>query len=281
MKLLTMASKLMKSHRTVVILGLLVLIAIIYYFVIRKNEGFREKGKLSFNDLDNVGNLAQKKEYRSKAMGTAMALHMIAMELGKNKDISDIGDMLTEEYKITLEPILKKLNITLKDLVEGVQAMIQLNTNSNYTDIEAHARLHENMAKQSLKNKLIANTANNRIYSPLRRLSGNKLAREENFLLSQGVLLKINKTYDHKSYPEFRYIIDVKHHKFREMLRSEFNRDRKRYESMNRQVDKKLRSAGMLRDNSHQSDKNREMVNNIVGLYTGHLVEKKRKERGL
>lgn len=53
-----MASKLMKSHRTVVILSLLVLIAIIYYFVIRKNEGFR--GKVSFNDSDNVGNFLRK-----------------------------------------------------------------------------------------------------------------------------------------------------------------------------------------------------------------------------
>lgn len=280
MKLLTMASKLMKSHRTVVILSLLVLIAIIYYFVIRKNEGFREKGKLYFNDLDNVGNLAQKTEYRSKAMGTAMALHMIAMELGKNKDISDIGDMLTEEYKITLEPILKKLNITLKDLVEGVQAMIQLNTNSNYTDHEAHMRLHEDIAKQSMKNKLIANTARNLIYTPLHRLSGNKLAREENAMLSTGFLLKINKNYDHKSYPEYRYIIDVKHPKFRQLLRTEFIRDEKRYNNLNRQVDKNLRSAGMLRDDM-MSDKNRELVHNIVGLYTGHLVEKKRKERGL
>lgn len=278
MKLLTMASKLMKSHRTVVILSLLVLIAIIYYFVIRKNEGFREKGKLYFNDLDNVGKLVRREEYQSKVGQTNRALMMIAMELGKNKDISDIGDMLTEEYKITLEPILKKMNVTLKDLAEGVQAMINLN---NSPDHEAHAKLHEDMAKQSIKNKLIANTARNLIYSPLSRIDGNKLAREENFLLSQGVLLKINKGQDHKKYPQFRYIIDVKHHKFRKMLQSEFNRDRKRYESMNRQVDKNLRDVGMLRFNSHQSDKNRELVRNIVMGYMGIQYEKQRKERGL
>jgi len=53
-----------------------------------------------------------------------------------------------------------------------VPAMIQLNTNSNYPDHEAHARLHEDMAKQALKNKLIAYTAKNH--------SGSKLTREEN-----------------------------------------------------------------------------------------------------
>jgi hypothetical protein len=277
MKLLNMASKLMKSHRTVVILGLLVLIAIIYYFVIRKNEGFREKFKVNLNDLNNVDNLARKEEYRVKAMETGMALHMVAMELGKNKDISDIGDMLTEEYKITLEPILKKLNITLKDLVEGVQAMIQLNTNNNYTDHEAHMRLHEDIAKQSMKNKLIANTARNLIYTPLRRLSGNKLAREENAMLSEGIFLKINKNFDHKSYPEHRYIIDVKNRKFNRLIRTEFIRDQKRYESMNKSVDDKLRSTGILR----QSDQNKRLVRNIITGYISAMNDKNRKERGL
>ena len=277
MKLFNMASKLMKCHRTVVILGLLVLIAIIYYFVIRKNEGFRKKGKVYFNDLDNVGKLVRRQEYKSKVGQTHQALMMIAMELGKNKDISDIGDMLTEEYKITLEPILKKMNVTLKDLVEGVQAMINLN---NSPDHDAHMRLHEDIAKQSMKNKLIANTARNLIYTPLGRLSGNKLAREENAMLSSGILLKINKGQDHKKYPQFRYIIDVKHHKFRKLLRTEFIRDEKRYKNMNRQVDKNLRDAG-LSDNSHQSDKNRELVRNIVGGYMGIQNEKQRKERGL
>lgn len=273
MKLFNMASKLMKSHRTVVILGLIVLIAIIYYFIIRKNEGFREKGKVSFHDLDNVDYLAQKEENQDKVKRAVMALHMIAMELSKNKDVSDLGDMLTEEYKITLEPILTKLNITLKDLVKGVQAMIQLNTNRKFFDHEAHAKLHEDMAKQSMKNKLIANTANKRIYSPLGRLSGNKLAREENYFLSTGVLLKINKEYDHKKYPEYRYIIDVKHRKFNKMLQSEFKGHQKRYESMSKDVDTKLRNAGILRDNSHQSNKNRKLVREIVSGYMNAIRE--------
>ena len=269
MKLLNTMSSLVNKHFKFVLAFSLIIIAIIYYFLINKYEGMghllkhQKIPKQEFEDF--LKSSMSQEELQSKTFKSAFLLMGVMMELSKNPNVKTLGDVLKDEYKIILEPVLKKFKLSPQDLMEAIQLLMSAKTNRAFTPDE-HAKLHMDIAKQAFRRNLLHSA----IFVAIRKIGKTSIKK----VIESGIILKENKSYGKNDHN--RYVFNLKHRFFKDEMTRLANEPARKKKLL--AINKRARNQGYALD-GYQGKLDRRIVKEAINNYLTYIESQKANKR--